>query len=300
MMTTNIFILLLVVVVFVVITVLWQRRRSGGGEKKKIGNIGNKLAVYFFRMGLAWSKNETFVWNGEDAETDFFKHLPRSVPPPPSDEIIIPDPEYKELHVTGVWRINTHRLKMFWDSMKPYVHKYTHEALVKSNFFEKRKEELLPVIHFRCSDFPFDRCSEAHFQKYSFFKNVLKSRNIHKVKLITCNRWNSDRAKEDACKTYFDLLVDELSPYAKIYPVFCRDVLEDFAEMFYAPLVISTGSSMSFMAGYFGNGQLITGGHVDESYPNDECLICDGSYDLFHRDVENYYDTEKVHQQLLG
>ena len=272
-----------------------EEDRSGGAPTSQIGNI---LTAYFYLMGKAWHKGERFKSDWiQGFVNDFYLNLPRELDPPTGISI----PDYKVLSKGGTddvsaWIVDTDEGKAFWDAMKPYVHNIIKESLEKSNLVIEQKN---PVLHFRCSDGPFNRLGGYHFGKYQFFKDSLKGYKT--VDIISCHTHQSSEENKVACKKYVDYLVGELESEGLEVNVLCEHYFEDFSRMFYAPLVISHGSSMSFMAGYFGHGKLLTTGHIwDEFAEFTECKICSHprSAQLLHDEVADYYDVERVHQQL--
>lgn len=261
------------------------------GDKWYVNSIGNILCSYFYKMGNSWSKGETFVWD-EQFKNEFYKNLPTKLDPPKDVKI----PAYKNNRTSfenlSAWICDSEEAVNFWKSMKPFVHKIIGEALEKSGL---RVNQTKPVIHFRCSDVPFRKSDDYHFQKYKFFKDAVGSDN--EVEIITCHTHLSEVKNQKACSKYVELLIKELSPTKAT--VQCRHYFEDFAVMFYAPKVISTGSSMSFMAGFFGHGEFITAGHFTEGSEN-TCKICKYSgVDVLHSDVSDYYDIDSVHKKLV-
>jgi 7-cyano-7-deazaguanine synthase in queuosine biosynthesis len=83
----------------------------------------------------------------------------------------------------------------------------------------------------------------------------------------------------------------------------CQSVNEDFATIFYAPGIISTISSFSFMAGYFSDGVFISSmyNETGSMYNKKEDVHCNEcgdwylkGYSLKHSQVDDYHETEKV------
>lgn len=275
---------------------LQTRFKDEPGENKSwVNAIGNVLSNYFYGMGTAWHKKETYKceWISEFVN-DFYKALPREIPYPQGLSV----PEYKShLGYEGVsaWTVDSDEGKRFWEVLKPYVHDIIDKALKQSGLFVEQK---VPVIHFRCSDVPFNRMGSYHLVKYQFYKDGLLGQSD--VDIISCHTHLSDEKNAKACQEYVDLLVNELRPIKS--NIKCRHYFEDFAHMFYAPLVLSTGSSMSFMAGFFGHGKFLTAGHMFDEFKNTpDCTICSHptSINLMHRDVADYYDIPDVHKLLL-
>ena len=292
--------MVLIGVILIVLLLVWLWWRTKGisdlvfvkeeGDKWYVNSIGNVLCSYFYRMGNAWSIGERFVW-GEQFKNEFYRNLPKELDPPVGSKI----PPYKnnrDFENLSAWICDTEDSVNFWNAMKPYVHKIIGEALERSGLKMIQRN---PVIHFRCSDVPFRKSEDYHFQKYKFFKQSLGKEN--KVDLITCNTHLAEDGNQSACEKYVRLLVEYLNPIE--VDVTCSHYFIDFAKMYYAPKVVSTGSSMSFMAGYFGNGEFVTAGHFSEGSSN-QCKICKYSgVDISHSEIENYYDVDSVHKKLV-
>jgi hypothetical protein len=80
----------------------------------------------------------------------------------------------------------------------------------------------------------------------------------------------------------------------------CSKIDEDFATLFYAPAVIGTGGSFSFMAGFFSDGLFFSSmydeGKDRELKDSDGWLL--NGYTLKHSEVADYYDTNTVIKSL--
>lgn len=170
------------------------------------------------------------------------------------------------------------------------------------------KNVLYPVIHFRCADTPFIRHPRYHFQKYEFYKTALnkikndKNISYDKVILLSCTSHNSNDKNKTCCNTYSNSLSSYLKYINYNSIIECKTYVEDFATLFYAPAVISIGSSYSFMSGFFGNGIFISGGHLEEIDDTHKCTSCDDwlltNYDIKHKNIDDYYDTYNVIAKL--
>jgi hypothetical protein len=102
------------------------------------------------------------------------------------------------------------------------------------------------------------------------------------------------------CDTYSKSFIQYLESLGYEVVVKCQSVSEDFATMFYAPALISTCSSLSFMAGYFSDGVFISS--MFDERKNRHCDNCDDwflkGYSLKHAEVEDYADTDNVISML--
>lgn len=297
-------ILLFIYIILCLYVFVWSSERifkeEPGDNKAWVNAIGNILTSYFYLMGKAWSKGERFKSDWiHGFVNDFYKNLPREIDPPIDSKI--PDFDNSArggFETVSAWVVDSDQAKAFWDAMKPHIHKILDDALKKSNLVIDQK---IPVLHFRCSDGPFNRLGGYHLAKYRFYKDSLKGQK--EVDVLACHEHNSTDKNKVACKQYVDYLKKELENEGIKVNIKCGHYFEDFSRMFYAPLVISHGSSMSFAAGYFGRGTLVTSGHVYDEYANTpDCKICSHPRDvnLMHSEVKDYHDVDTVHEQLKG
>lgn len=289
-------ILLLVTVIVIILLLLVEKKKKYVfvDETEPLNrSIGNFMSDLFFQIGNSWSKGETYTWKDKDkARNEFYKNLPEVYPVPKGANIPSYTSHEDDAPSVSAWTVDTDEGKKFWNAMKPYIHDILDEAFIKSGL---RIYQSNPIIHFRCSDVPFNRQPWYHLAKYNFYKKALDG--YSKVDIMSCNTHISSSKEQEMCKKFADLLSKELEP-VKVNLV-CGNYIEDFAKMFYAPLVVSPGSSMSFMAGYFGHGKLITTGHFKEGTAS-ECKVCEGDKSdvLLHADVPDYYNVDEVNKML--
>jgi hypothetical protein len=143
------------------------------------------------------------------------------------------------------------------------------------------------------------RLNQYHLQKYSYFKECLDQVSYlkyKKIKLVSCQFHNSSEENRTACEKYLSSLSDYLTSLGYMVEMQCKSNVEDFASLFYAPVVISTGGSFSFMSGFFGHGIFISEGHSIDKHET-KCTECEwlkSGYSLNHEDVKDYYDTDNV------
>ena len=272
-------------------------------------DIGNYLSDYFYNLGTSILLQKDYSYAPPDV--DFFRNLPTSIPYSSIDPSI-----YANLTANGIthdefikkfdckvclWFVNNNMNHAFWTSMRPIINSILDETLIKSNL---KKVVEYPVIHFRCADTPFVRHGQYHFQKYKFYKKTLErinstlSQSYSKVILLSCNFHRSDEEKKVACGSYTSSLSEYLKSISYEPIVECKSNIEDFATIFYAPAVISIGSSFSFMSGFFGKGLFFSGGHREESDAEGGCDTCNNWLDytdeIKHNTVKDYYKAEQV------
>jgi hypothetical protein len=276
-------------------------------------DIGNHLSDYFYNLGTAILRQSDFTYYVP--KTDLFKDLPEFIAYSNVDPSI-----YANLTANGIthdefikkydckvcsWFVFNDQLHTFWLCMRTLINSILDNALTKSNL---KKVVNYPVIHFRCADTPFIRHSQYHFQKYKFYKKILKkinttlSQSYSKVIILSCSFHNSDEQKKIACGTYTESLGDYLRSISYEPIVECKSNVEDFATIFYAPAVISIGSSFSFISGFFGKGIFFAGGHREEVDAKGGCDTCsswlDYSDEIKHNTVIDYYATDEVIKML--
>ena len=272
-------------------------------------NIGNYLVLYFYQMGKTFLSGNDFYYVKKNVE--FIKNLPSYVPLNIKiyEELIENKftvaelvAEEKEIITVAMWTIINKRREKFWLIMKPLINEILEFALTSSNL--KKKVEY-PVIHFRCSDTPFIKNGYYFFQKYKFFTDALseiKKKNeidYKKVILLSCNFHKSNDKNSDSCNIYAESLKEYLEKNGYETIVQCETNIEDFATIFYAPAIISTCSSFSFIAGFFSNGIFISEGHYNCNDDNSKkCIDCGDwlkyGYSVPHKDIKDYYDTYNV------
>lgn len=270
-------------------------------------DIGNYLSNYFYYLGLSILEKKNFKF--EVGNENFIKNLPSFIKYN-HDEI------YNKFKTNGItlnifktklkssysiWFIYDNLHYNFWLCMKDLIYKILDETFIKSNL---KKQVDYPVIHFRCADTPFGRHDQYHFQKYNFYKEILikikiqTKKNYKKLILLSCSFHRSDDSIKQACEKYTNSLSDYLKSINYEPMIECNKNIEDFATLFYAPVVISSGSSFSFMSGFFGKGIFYSGGHIDEHVVVPGCTQCNNwlftNYEVKHSDIDDYYDTKTV------
>jgi hypothetical protein len=260
-------------------------------------NIGNILCVYYYNYFISILKKEHFYYKNDDS---FINLFPKFIPFDQKisndfDENNITYEKYKNYDDVSFWGSETKEKQMIHTIMKPSMNQ-----IMNSVFQENRlqKEVKYPIIHFRCADTPFIKQRHYYLQKYKYFKDALKSvKKFDKIIILSCNTHLSSEKNEKSCGEYTNLLKEQLAEYNPI--VECGTNVDDFISMFYAPLVISTQSSFSFMAGFFGNGTYIQPNFMDE---NKECNDCDSKwkgYSISHEMVNDYHQIEEVYKLLI-
>lgn len=284
-------------------------------------SIGNFTSRYFGAVGIAFLQGKDFragrTMTGLINKDPFFKHLP---------VFLALDKEvYNKMKMAGVkqsdllknpnsyWVIENPGAEGFWLAMRPLIREMLetvfHETGVSLN-----TRVYLPVIHFRCSDVPFVKNMHYHFVRYSFYRDCLaeaekkSGTSFGKVLLLSCHEHNSSSDYMTNCQVYKASLIQYLKGSLGLTVIArCGTPVQDFATMFYAPVVLSAGSSFSFMSGFFGHGIFLSEGHFTDlsgkpskKYKNskgcqDDCgeWLRTG-YSIMHSEVDSYQDTDHV------
>ena len=197
----------------------------------------------------------------------------------------------------STWQINGDQTYNFWICMKPLIHKILDDTFQKCDLVKNVEN---PIIHFRCADTPFIKQDGYHFQYYTFFKNSLEkistklNKKYDKVDIMSCSFHRSGKEQQDSCGIYAKSIKEYLKTIEYESNIICNSNIDDFASLFYAPAVISTHSSFSFMSGFFGKGMFIS----TEFHEGKQCENCDDSilygYNLLHNQVDDYNNTDTV------
>ena len=272
-------------------------------------NVGNELSAYFYDLGKAIINQENFKY--KQYNEIFFKNLPIDIKIYELNNIYNC---FIQNNITSQFFIENNYKEALWECinkdkenynkcMKPIINKILNDTFIKSNLVKNMKEI---IIHFRCADVPFVKHYAYHFQKYQYFKDALddikQTISTNKVIILYNNSHLSNERNMNACNIYVDELKKYIINLGYNVNIESYSNIDDFAMMFYAPAVISTHSSFSFMSGFFGMGKFISAGHFYEKNIIEKCDNCDNwlykGYDLNHKDVVDYYDTTTVINQL--
>jgi hypothetical protein len=298
--------IILIIICIILIFIYYINIKSNYSENfENISeDIGNYLSRYFYNYAISISEQKDFEYK-INSESDIIKYLPTSIQF--NEDLFI---KFNEKNITNekirsscdvcIWFCNREWIIDMWKILKPTIHKILNDALTKSNL---NTNIVSPIIHYRCADTPFIKNNHYYFQKYSFFKKALSKIDIEDNTIIIMyyNKHHTTNKEQESCNVY----ADELKKYITSLGYSCvlqsKTNTEDFADLFYSPYVISTGSSFSFMAGFFGNGQFISCENCEEN--DKECFIDDRlflkGYNLSHSSIDSYYNIDDVKEKLI-
>ena len=265
-------------------------------ENVKI-DVGNVLSTYYYNYFISILKKEDFNYENNDTFINLFpKHIRFN------EEIYnklnnakIEYENYKNHLNVAFWGVQTKEKQQIHEIMKPYMNKIMNDTFVKNNL---KKEVLYPIIHFRCADTPFSKHGMYFFQKYKYFKIALNTiPHYDKIIILSCNTHLSNEDNKKSCNKYVELLKEQVIEYNPV--IECGTNVDDFISMFYAPAVISTLSSFSFMSGFFGNGIYIQPNYMENEEECNDCETEYKGYSIKHKDVNDYHNVEEVYKLLI-
>ena len=267
--------------------------------------LGNHLCIYYYKMVISILEKKDFNYSHEN---EFMKEFPQYIEW--NEELYN---KFTENNITkedidvvdmSFWTVTNSKYEKTHNIMKSTINKIFDDTFKKLKLNKTVKN---PIIHFRCADIPFSKHGHYYFQKYSYFQKALKDieNKIGTFTDITIlfffDHHSNDKNKE-ACSSYLNKLkeyITSLNPKYNI-KVESNSNVDDFVTMFYAPAVISTISSFSFMAGFFGNGIYIQPNMMIND--NEVCLDCDNpykGYNISHNKVDDYHNVDEVYKLLI-
>ena len=262
--------------------------------------VGNYLSDYYYQYVCSILEQKDFKHTcafEENSVYSFLRYLP--------ENIIFNKYIYDAFSKNGItmehlkenpdfsnvpfWKINQEAQITLANIMKPQMNKIIDTALKSEGLYKKVN---VPVIHFRCADTPFIRSPDYKFQKYKFFTEILRKYEYSEIILLSYTKHNTDNNEQDACAKYADSLKTHLEENGYKATVKSESEGEDFATLFYSPLIISTSSSFSTMAGLFSNGDYYQ--TSIQATANARIFMYPDTYNLKHEDVPDYYDVPNV------
>jgi len=183
--------------------------------------------------------------------------------------------------------------------LKPLVHALFDDALQGTGIDPAILVDH-PVIHFRCSDVPFLKSPEYKLQHYAYFADCLDKigRTFTQITILWYGGHHAGAENTRACSLYAAQLQAYLTGLGYQVDIQSHSNVEDFAILFYAPAVISTGGSYSMFAGYFGSGVFFQPQMFPVPAGETADWLVDG-YNMEHEEVADYYDVESVLSLLM-
>ncbi len=288
-------------ILFIIITELSFYRTNENFENIT-ENIGNYLCSYFYHYVVSVLNKSDFNYN-INSNSDIIKYLPTTISYNPEiysqlKESGITSEMVKSVCDVCIWYCDDNWKIKMWEILKPTINQILDDALQKSGL---KRTIHYPIIHFRCADTPFIKHPQYFFQNYKFFKAALDKLESKHVIIMANTKHDTGNEQQESCTTYAYKLRDYITSLGYQATIETRTNIEDFSDLFYAPAVISTGSSFSFMSGFFGNGIFITTEHCKE---NDKCNVKHekfiNGYNIKHSNIESYHDIDSVYSFLTS
>ena len=269
---------------------------------EKTTSLGNLVAMYFINMAKAFQEGKDYVYEHKN-ENDVMKNMPKKMSvseyPNVQQELSKIAPIKSDIEL---WVCTTDDIANMWRIIKPIAHEILDGVFKKMG---KTPESNIPIIHFRCSDIPFIRSKHYKLSKHSFYSDCINELvssggvNCEKIQIMYSNVHKSDNKNATSCDSY----VEHIKPHiqknnanvVKEIVVTSSTEVQDFVNLFYAPAVISIGSSFSFISGYLGKGVFLSSGHIDGE--ENKCTVCKWlkrGYSVPHESIPDYYNTDET------
>ena len=311
-----IIILLIILLIILMLSNIYLFTKDLNNFENIDTDIGNVLSDYFSGLTLSILKKEDF--NSKKYFFDdnnlycnyfFFKSLPTFIKYEHDDiynNLTSKDITYDKSYINHLSYImndendniingNNYKKYYCWIYMKPLIHKILDDTFKQCGLVKNVDN---PIIHFRCADTPFAMGDGYNFQYYSFFKDSLEeinnklNKNYKTIDIMYSNTHKSSDKQQKSCDIYINSLQIYLKNIGYETNIINNSNIDDFATLFYAPAVISTCSSFSFMSGAFSDGIFISPYFYEDKYKNEPFNKL--SYILAHNLVNDYTDTDNV------
>lgn len=281
-------------------------------------NLGNLLLYYFSGLAKAWQRGENFIWSwwnhtGKPMHP-ILAQLPTSVP--------LNSEMQKQLQGLS---INTAYAVTEWENpqgwlrvMQPTVQEIMAACLQGMGHDTQHQETNPIVIHFRCSDGPFNRHPSYAWNTYAWYTQILeriKADSSYKLQrllsmtkpivkhitLLACHTHLSCPRNQHACSEYAQDFKTFLEEQGYTVDIKCGSLDLDYATMLRASTLIAAISSFSTLAAVARRGQSylpmppLNSEMSKLTSPNLQYIP--GEH-LHHARVKDYYDIKTVCQQL--
>ena len=155
-----------------------------------------------------------------------------------------------------------------WNSHTKEIKKIMTDSNIKPNLNYQNKA----VIHFRCSDSPFNKHPEYPLLPKEYFLFALKKieeSNVDEILFLNCSSWNSKFISnpEQKCNNYINVVSDWLEENTDIKvnrEKICISIKETYNIMLGSKILVSTGGSFSFIPGMLKGKNFISPQNVGE------------------------------------
>lgn len=264
--------------------------------------LGNVLATYFYYIAakpdpelLATHNDMINHMITSDLQT-FYRSLDWSVKTPLIEYNSPPRSAWQQLDAQGNPKVN---YLYYWSSLRAFM-----QQIYANNLPTIATQH--PVVHFRCSDSPFNKHNEYHIPKASsvaWMAQQIKNRGYNKVTMLSCNTHRS--LDQNSCQKYSEYYAQIFNAAGLEVQTQCNSILADFAMMVHSPLLVAlNASSFSFMAGIAKEPRDFISCNMGKEIKGKYYLqtnvdwILDPNAPLLHAEVKNYNDTDAVIAKL--
>jgi hypothetical protein len=267
-------------------------------------NLGNEISYYYYFLVESILLEKDFIYHKSYAGQTFLKDLPTFIKFNKFYYVKLINQnvnlnDFYKIQAYAFWSILDGKDEIIHTIMKPLMNSIFNSAFKKSGIKGKIS---VPIIHFRCSDIPFVRHPQYFLQKLSFFDDALTKFNLDDKNIIILHNSShlSNPDNQEMCSFYVNNIKQYLEDLEYNIEITTDNLIQDFANMFYAPFVISTGGSFSFMSGFFGYGKFIstTHGLYGERGSIKDCDKCSDiilkNYNIDHADIQDYYNKKEM------
>ncbi len=189
---------------------------------------------------------------------------------------------------------------LYWQYVRPHIQQHFNQYLERITVQQ-------PIMHFRCSDIPFNKAAQYHIitrKSVAWIAEKIKNAGYDNATMLVCNEYLTWDYK-NSCQKYADFYQQQFAQHGISVQQQCDDVYSDFARMYYAPLLISlNGSSYSFMAGVAKDPKHYISANMGIEIKGKYKLqteadwILDARAPMLHSQVDSYYDADTVIGQL--
>lgn len=266
--------------------------------------MGNKLVSYFYYINthtneylIEEHKNDMRILKNS-ALSEFYSKLQWQ----PQDNVINfksePRAAWQQLNQDGTHKEN---FLEFWQTVRLQSRKLYHSNITYNSIE-------VPVVHFRCSDSPFNKHNRYHMTKAStvqWMAEQIRKRGFTELIILNCNDHGS--LDQNSCAKYVNFYTQIFNESGISVSEQCNSVIQDFAMMVYTPLLVTlNASSLSFMAGISKDPQDYISCNMGLEKTDGEYVlqtqadwILSNDKPILHKDVADYNDTEDVIKRLL-
>ena len=265
--------------------------------------LGNRLLRYFVSMHNCFvEKNPVFHYKTHDGRPDLLAKMPIEIKRPEGYG------STKKITVTAetVWEQGEPAVGDLFVKIRPIVKKLTDGAFAPS----ERTNGI--VVHFRCSDVPFNRHPSYEMPMYRYYrKHIDQFRRCkhfsHEILLITNDSHKKDPSTAKSIGHYQESLLQFLrETYRDMAVSIRRDGTEesDLRSMQQSRFLIAQASSFAFCAALGGNQEtavIMMPRHMKTRPPPlPEHMVYAECDSLDHALVADYTDSDRVVLMLRG